>query len=338
MTTTLIIDAHNLFHRASHAYADLWTDDGRVFTGLYYGAFKMLLQYLEAFQPEFVWLVSDPNDKGERKNWRHDFLPTYKQRQIKRNAEDERRVNAIRAQIPELKQALLNTNIFWFEQAGLEADEIIGWLWNRYPESDFTLVSTDKDMFTLLRPNFHIQYPGQKRNMLLTLNSFIRYAADFVPGNSKRPEGKKIEFASLREWAEYRWLTGDTSDMISGLPSCGPVGARKILDYGGYYEFVAAMTTKKNPGKKELAWASEEARAIYERNKLLMSINPPPADYVLFDMTNPRCSLGVADPGTLALWMQNLNFSAKEDGLINRLISSPLGRPKSDPWEPLKLF
>lgn len=342
---TLIIDVHNLVHRAAHSYKDLWSPNQEVFTGVYYGVFNMLQKYVADFRPEFVWLVSDPNDVNEKANWRSQYLPDYKRRDKTRKPEDEKRVSAVRRQMPALKAACLMTNIFWFEQPYLEADEIIGWLWNAYPESKFTLVSTDKDMFTLLRPGFNIYYPGQKRTLVLTHDNLGQHSAEFIPGQNKKAEEKKIRFHDTKEWAEYRWLDGDKSDMIPGLPKCGPAGARKIIDAGGYAAFCEMVDKKKEaekkkdqPNKSELNWTSEEARRAYNLNRYIMSINPPPAEHVQFDMTNPRCGVGVANFEPLKDWMSQMDFADKDDSLIARLRSSPLLLPKHSPYEPLRSY
>ena len=244
-----------------------------------------------------------------------------------------------------LKQACGWLNCFWLEQAHLEADEIIGWLWNAYSEGDFTLVSTDKDMFTLLRPKFCIYYPGQKRTLMLTEENLADHSAEFIGGQSKKPEEKKVRFNNVQEWAEFRWLDGDKSDLIPGVPGCGPAGAKKIIDAGGYEAFLALIEAKKlepkkkdQPGKKELDWCSEAGRTAYALNRYVMKINPPPPEHVQFDMTNPLCQVGISNYDYLKSWMLQLNFADKEDSLLARLRSSALSLPKGSPYEPLRSY
>jgi DNA polymerase I len=339
----LIIDLFNLAHRASHAYSELWSPDKEVFTGLFYGTFNMLAKYASDFRPDHIWLVSDPIDPTHKRSWRSDVFPDYKRRDKKRSEEDQKKVSAIHRQLPTLKQALLCTNVLWLEQPHLEADDIIGCLWDRYRETgtEFVLVSTDKDMLTLLRPGFSLHYPGQRRTIFLSHQNFPDLAGEFISGNSSKPAEKRIRFKDTREWAAFRWLTGDASDMIPGLPSCGPSGARKILDEGGYNNFCSMVSQKqaagKKVGKKERAWVSEEAQAIYKRNQLLMRINPPPAEYVNFEMTE-HCAQGVANFEGLAQWMQGLQFSTKDGELLDRLRGSALCRPKRHPNDPLQTW
>lgn len=341
----LIIDVHNLVHRASHSHKTLWSHDKSIFTGVYFGFFTMLQKYVAEFRPQQVWLVSDPNTPQEKSNWRSNYLPDYKRRAKTRDAEDQKRYSAIQKQMPMLKQACGWTNSFWFEQAFLEADEIIGSLWNTYPQGDFTLISTDKDMFTLLRPGFNIYYPGQKRTLLLTHENFAEHSAEFIGGQNKKAEEDKIRFDTVEEWAEYRWLDGDKSDMVPSLPKCGPAGARKIISAGGYEAFCAQIEQKKlepkkkdQPSKSELNWTSEEARRTYVLNRYIMKINPPPAEQLQFDMTNPHCQVGISNYDYLKSWMLQLNFADKQDSLVARMRTSALCLPKDSPYEPLRSY
>lgn len=297
----------------------------------------MLQGYVRTFQPDAVWLVSDPNIPEKKRNWRQNIHADYKARHKTRDEEGEKRYSAIQRQMPLLKEYALKMNVWWMEQDHLEADDILGWLkWN-YRETCFVCISTDKDLFTLLDTNFSVYYPGQKRKVHLTVENFEFESASFLgQTNKKRADKDKLRF-TVPQWMEFRYLDGDDSDMLEGLPGCGPVLAHKVIHhYGGYPKFLEDIKTQKKPGKKELGIATPEAQKLYERNKLLMCLRPPPIDYVLFDMTNERCALGQADFPTLKQWMLGMNFADKEAGLISKLEGSPLLFHGQNQYEPLR--
>lgn len=99
---------------------------------------------------------------------------------------------------------------------GLEADDIQGILSTRNPDTH-VIINNDKDMLTL---------PG-----VLVYN----------PDKMDFPEFITKEVAEYNLWEQI--LTGDSTDNYKGIPKCGPVKARKILDPAlvqewGYFDIV----------------------------------------------------------------------------------------------------
>lgn len=323
-------------HRAAHRHRELWSSTSGQFTGLYYGVFNMLLKLVRELNPEHVWLVSDPIHPDHKRCWRNDYLPDYKQRQKKRDEKEERQYQAIQDQFAELRDALLHTNVLWFEQARLEADDIIGHLAMKYPDSPLTVVSTDRDLFTLISPNFTIYYPGKPHRWLMGDN-FEDQSRTFIKANKKLPEHEQFSLTT-KQWAEFRWLDGDKSDMIPGLPSCGPKTALKIiLDHGGYNNFCTYVAEKEKPTKKEQKLTTEAAQQQYALNAFLMRLNPPQGGDP-FDMSNPLCRAGSADFEWLKQWMQGHDFSESGNSLMAKLQSSTLCRNLSSPYDKLTMY
>jgi DNA polymerase-1 len=336
----LLIDVHNMAHRGAHSHRELWSKNSGQFTGLYYGMFNMLVKLVNDLKPEHVWLVSDPNDYSNKGCWRTQYLPDYKQRQKKRTPEEEKQYQAIQAQLPELRTALLQLNVFWFEQAKMEADDIIGHLRMMYADTPIICVSTDKDMFPLISPNFTIYYPG-KPPRWLTHDNFYEQSAHFFKENKKLPADKQIKL-TLDQWAEYRWLQGDKSDMIPGLPSCAEKRALMILrEYGGYNNFCNLIHTKMSVGEKVTKTleklASENSQRVYALNAHLMRLNPPQGPDKL-DMGNPLCAVGSANIDWIKQWMAWHEFSDSSGSLLSKLESSPLCRKLSSPYDKLPSY
>lgn len=329
----LIIDVHNLAHRASHAYSKLWSEQSGIFTGLYYGVLHLLERYVDELQPDMVWLVSDPIDPEHKRIWRRDIYAEYKNRAPKRDEDKQRLYSAIQNQLVAMRQALLCTNCAWMEQAHLEADDIIGWLCHTFATTHKIVVSTDRDLLQLVDEFTSIYYPGQPQRWFHREN-FREQSRTLFPDN------KKLAFAdqfsvSPDEWFEYRRLTGDDSDTITGLPKCGTKTAKEIIVAGGYDAWARQAASEKKITKTNKMLISDEARAIYERNNILMSLKPPKSP-VEFDMSNPLCRLGVAAPDSLIHWLEQMNFSGKEGSVISKLQRSPLLKKLSHPYASLR--
>lgn len=336
----LLIDVHNMAHRAAHAHRKLWSTNSGQFTGLYYGVFEMLVRLVNELRPEHVWLVSDPIDFAHKGCWRNQYLSEYKQRAKKRTADEEKMYQAVQAQFPELRNALLHTNVFWFEQAKMEADDIIGHLRAAYPDSPMICVSTDRDMFPLISPTFTIYYPG-KPHRWLTHDNFFHQSSHFFKDNKTLADAAQIRL-TLQQWAEYRWLKGDSSDMIPGIPGCAEKRALIILrEYGGYAAFCQTIAQKIAAGEsvtetfKKLA--DEPSQRIYALNAYLMRLNPPQGP-VPFDMTNALCKMGSADTAWLKQWMAYHEFSDKSGSLVAKLEGSSLCRKLSSPYDKLPSY
>lgn len=327
----LIIDLFNLAHRASHAYHELWSPKSGIFTGLYYGVFHMLERYVDELQPDMVWLVSDPMGTGNKHNWRKDVYPGYKDRASKRNEEQQKLYAAIQNQLPHLRQALWCLNISWMEQAGLEADDIVGWLCKQFGGVHKIILSTDKDMLQLVDEYTAVYYPGHPQRWFKQEN-FKEQSRTLFKENKKLPNEQHF-MVSPAEWFEFRLLTGDDSDTIDGVPKCGDTRAKEILKAGGYKAWLQSLAGK-TLNKTETAMSSPEAQQVYERNQKLMSLTPPHSP--AFVMNNPLCRAGTASPDGLLPWLQQMDFSTKEGSVITRLQRSPLLKKLSGPYVSLR--
>lgn len=332
----LVIDVHNMAHRAAHVHQDLWSKTSGQFTGLYFGVFNMLVKLVSELKPEHVWLVSDPIEYANKGCWRNQYFPEYKQRQKKRDEEAEKMYQAIQRQLPELREALLRLNVLWFEQAFMEADDIIGFMRMRYPNTAMIVVSTDRDLFPLISPNFTVYYPG-KPHRWLTHSNFTEMSAHFFKDNKKLPSEQHIKL-TLPQWAEYRWLTGDSSDTVPGIPGCAEKRALEIIrDHGGYNKFCEWVAVQTKPTKTHVKLASEASQRVYTLNAFLMRLDPPQAPQP-FDMTNALCKAGVADLNWLNQWMAYHDFSDSRNGLMAKLQGSTLCRTLSSPYEKLPSY
>lgn len=325
----LIIDLHNLAHRASHAYHELWSAKSGIFTGLYYGVFHLLERYVDELQPDMVWIVSDPIDAANKRNWRKDIYPGYKNRAPKRNDDQNKIYSAIQNQLIALRQALWCLNVSWLEQAHLEADDIVGWLCKQFGGAYKIIISTDRDMLQLVDEFTHVYYPGHPQRWFKQDN-FRDQSRTLFSENKKLPVEEQFT-VSPPEWFEFRLLTGDDSDTIDGIPKCGDSRAKEIIKAGGYKAWLQKLGAAKKPNKTEAAMASPEAQQVYERNQTLMTLTPPKSP--VFLMNNPLSRAGIATPDSLIPWLQQMDFG---DKIVTQLQRSPLLRKLSHPYASLR--
>ncbi|MFN7088799.1 MAG: PIN domain-containing protein, partial [Candidatus Paceibacteria bacterium] len=112
--TFLIIDAQSLIHRAYHALPSLQDEKGRPVQAAY-GFLLMLFGAVKEFNPQYIVAAFDLPSP----TFRHEEFKDYK-------AHRPRTPPDLSSQIPLVKELLSAFNIPFKEQAGFEADDIIG--------------------------------------------------------------------------------------------------------------------------------------------------------------------------------------------------------------------
>lgn len=316
----LIIDLHNLAHRAAHAYEKLWSGD--VFTGLYHGVFSMLESYVKKLRPTSIVVVSDeivdPTQGGYRApTWRKSLYDNYKDRERVRDEKSEKRYRATQTQLVELKRVLQWLPIHYVESRACEADDIIGWLCTQTLRGvPKTIVSTDKDMFQLVDHTTSIFYPSSTNQRTITFMTFAQHARDI---------GKNSVINTPADWLEFRALMGDASDNIGGVKRCGAVTAAKILAEGGFEQWRANRAGRSDLGKIEQSFMSAEALEDYKLSKLLMRLPPNVMESGFVGVQVPNSNH--ANPTAFAGWCQQLG--------LNKIAQGIFGLPTAggNPWE-----
>jgi len=274
MERTLILDLHNLAHRAAYAFRNLWAGD--TFTGLYHGVFTMIESYMKQMQPTHVAFVSDrimrPEDaKGMRNSWRISINESYKNRASKRNKEQEKQYQAIQRQLPVLRAALQCLPCYWFEQDMMEADDLIAWLVTEFfKTTENIIVSTDKDLIQLVGPGTTMYYPGAKVQVWITATDFPQQTSRFIESNKKAHPSEHWHPPTPAAWLDYKCCLGDTSDNIEGLKGIGPKWAWNIARAGGF-TMARMLWADKKGGKYEYI-CSDEALRDYDLSKQLSEL------------------------------------------------------------------
>jgi DNA polymerase I len=206
----VIIDGHALAYRSYFAFQDLSTSKG-VSTNAVYGFLRLLQRILKEEGDDDATIVTFD---APAKTFRHEQYEGYKAGRAA--APDD-----LHPQISIIKKLVKLMGIFQIEQAGLEADDLIGTIAKRLEEQGYTseIVTSDRDSYQLVSDRICVR----------GLDKTDRY-------------GPKEVFekygVTVAQWTDYRALTGDASDNIPGAKGIGPVTAQKLLQKYGSLEYI----------------------------------------------------------------------------------------------------
>ncbi len=202
----VLIDGHSILNRAFYGLPDLTNSEG-LHTNAVYGFLNIMFKILEEEKPEYLTVAFDVHAP----TFRHEMYKEYKGTR-KPMAEE------LKQQLPLIKEVLQAMGIKTIEQAGLEADDLLGTLSRRGEEQgmDVCVISGDRDLLQLATERVKIRIPKTKQGRTEVEDY---YAADVKERYQVTP----------REFIELKALMGDTADNIPGVPSIGEKTATKII-------------------------------------------------------------------------------------------------------------
>ena len=202
----VLIDGHSILNRAFYGVPDLTNSEG-LHTNAVYGFLNIMFKILDEEQPEYLTVTFDVHAP----TFRHEMYADYKGTR-KPMAEE------LRQQVPVIKDVLQSMNIEIIEQAGLEADDLLGTISRMCEEKgmDVSIISGDRDTLQLATEHVKIRIPKTKqgRTEVEDYN-----AADVIEKYGVTPA----------EFIDVKALMGDASDNIPGVPGIGEKTATKII-------------------------------------------------------------------------------------------------------------
>ncbi len=242
----MLVDGNSILNRAFYGIPLLTNQEG-IHTNGVYGFFNILLRHMEEDRPDEVCVAFDV----KAPTYRHELYADYKAG--RRAMPDE-----LREQFPIVKELLDAMGVSRFEQAGLEADDIIGILSRRADKAGERCVIVTGDRDTL---------------QLISDNVVVRLATTTPRG----PSDTLYDPAALQEkyglkptqMIDLKALMGDSSDRIPGIAGVGEKTALNLLHtYGDLdnifahtEELKGALKTKVETGK-ESAYLSKKLGTI----------------------------------------------------------------------------
>lgn len=243
----VLIDGHSILNRAFYGVPDLSNTAG-LHTNAVYGFLNILFSILEEEKPQYLAVAFDV----KAPTFRHEMYQEYKG--TRKPMPDE-----LREQVPVMKEVLQAMGIPILEQAGLEADDILGTLAKKGEKEgmEVSLISGDRDLLQIASEQIKIRIPKTKKGRT-EIEDY--YAKDVKEKYQVTPE----------QFIELKALMGDTADNIPGVPKIGEKTATGLMvEYGslqGIYEHVTEIP--KNSvretliANEELAWLSKDLATI----------------------------------------------------------------------------
>lgn len=244
----ILIDGHSILNRAFYGVPDLTNGQG-LHTNAIYGFLNIMFKILEEEQADYLTVAFDVHAP----TFRHEIYKDYKGTRKPMPTE-------LREQVPVMKKLLLAMNICVVEQAGLEADDILGTIAKRAEKEgmEVSLVSGDRDLLQIATDRIRIRIPKTKGGRTEVEDY---YARDVEAAYQVTP----AQFIDLKA------LMGDTADNIPGVPKVGEKTATELMvTYGSLeaiYDHVEEIT------KKAVRESLIENRELADLSKVLATIN-----------------------------------------------------------------
>ena len=290
----VLIDGHSILNRAFYGVPDLTNSEG-LHTNAIYGFLNIMFKILEEEKPEYLTVAFDVHAP----TFRHEMYAEYKG--TRKPMADE-----LRQQVPVIKEVLQAMGVKIIEQAGLEADDLLGTISKRCESMgmDVSVISGDRDLLQLATEKVKIRIPKTKQGK----TEVEDYYAEDV---KKRYEVTPKEFIDLKA------LMGDTSDNIPGVPSIGEKTATKIIvEYGSIENAYEHVSELKPP---RAANALQEHYDLAQMSKVLATIHVN-AD---FDYNLEEAKLGDLYTEEAYIYFQRLQFK----NLLSRFeVSAPTNK------------
>lgn len=211
----VLIDGHSILNRAFFGLPDLTNSEG-LHTNAVYGFLNILFKILEEEKPDYLTVAFDVHAP----TFRHKMFDAYKGT---RSPMDD----ALRQQVPLMKEMLRAMGVRIVELEGYEADDILGTIagMGEREGMDVSVVSGDRDLLQLATEHVKIRIPKTKK----TGTEIEDYLAADV---------KARYLVTPKEFIDVKALMGDTADNIPGVPGIGEKTAIALIEKYGTIEAV----------------------------------------------------------------------------------------------------
>ena len=236
-----LVDGHSYLYRAFHATPYMSNSKGLP-TNTTYAFISMLKKLLNEEKPDTLIVIFD----SKSPSFREEISKEYK-------AQRPPMPDNLSVQIPYVKMIIEAMGIPVLEQAGFEADDIIGTITEKFRQEDvyIYIVTGDKDMMQLVSERVFIR--DTMKNLLISKNEVV--------------EKFGVEPSFIKD---YLALCGDASDNIPGVPGIGGKTAKELINNIGsveeIYEHIEKISKASVKAKlvaaKELAFMSKDLATI----------------------------------------------------------------------------
>lgn len=239
----LLVDGNSLINRAYYGGSRLTLPDGTP-VGAVYTFLNMLLRYSQEVHPTHLCVAFDL----PAPTFRHELYAAYKG--TRKGMDPD-----LAIQLPLLKQVLDALHINRIEQAGLEADDLLGSMAMQLRDEfeHVYLLSGDRDYFQLIRENVTVLYPAKEGKVTYYNEALLLDEYGCTP----------------EMFIDLKALMGDKSDNIPGIPGVGEKTARKLLEeYRSLDSIMENCEQLKGSLKNKVA----EAKSYIAQSRILVTI------------------------------------------------------------------
>ncbi len=209
MKRILLIDGNSILNRAFYGIRPLSNRDGLP-TSAIYGMTATILSHLDTLHPDYAAVAFDLRAP----TFRHIKYDGYKA--TRHGMPDD-----LAAQLPYAHDMAQALGLRVVEQAGFEADDLLGTMANFAQEGEETayILTGDRDSLQLIAPQIHV--------LLVGTGETVEYdAAKFYEKYHVRPD----------QFVDVKALMGDSSDNIPGVQGIGSKTAEKLIGACGSLE------------------------------------------------------------------------------------------------------
>lgn len=248
MSKLLIVDGSNLLFQMFFGMpARIVNKDGKALQGTL-GFVGALLKIIRRVEPTHIVVLFD----GEHENDRAELNSDYKANRVDYSQIPDE--ESPFSQLPDVYAALNYLNILHTETVDCEADDLIASYALTYGNEDEIVISSfDSDFFQLITDNVSIlRYRGEKT--VICTPDYIHEKLNIKPC----------------QYADFKSLTGDSSDNIKGADKVGiKTAAALINEYGNLENILTHADEIKKPSiKKSIIESKEKLRVNYKLIKL----------------------------------------------------------------------
>lgn len=292
----LIIDGNSILNRAFYGIKLLTTKDGR-FTNAIYGFMNILLKLKEEVTPDAVAIAFDV----KAPTFRHEMYSGYK-------ANRKGMPPELAQQVPVLKKLLAALGYHLIEQAGWEADDLLGTLAGACGTDDFCFVATgDRDSLQLVRDSVNVLLASTKMGRAQS----VRYDIEKI---------KEEYLVEPQKLIDIKALMGDTSDCIPGVAGVGQKTASDLISRFGTIEeiYKNLENLEIKQGVKDKLAADKEMAFLSKTLGTIRTDAPIETDYESYVPKN-------ADVYEVTRILSDLEMFK----MIERLSLEPVTRPEA---------
>lgn len=251
----VLMDGHSILNRAFFGLPDLTTLEG-LHTNAVYGFLNIMFKILEEEQPDYLTVAFDVHAP----TFRHKMYEAYKGTRAPMD-------DALRQQVPLIKQMLTAMGIRIIEMEGYEADDLLGTLagMGEREGMEVSVISGDRDLLQLATDHVRIRIPKTKKTGT-EIEDY--YALDVKNRYQVTP----------KEFIDVKALMGDTADNIPGVPGIGEKTATALIEHYGSIEEVHAHADVVKPPRASKNIVEYWEQAVMSK-ELATIITDVPVEY-----------------------------------------------------------